>query len=143
MLYLPSSSDVLGTKSATSKFCLILTRTGHFVISIKHRHCKHRHYKHRHCVIVHTGIIRLHEAKWSVIDGDRQEAEVVRVAHTCCDETQSISVDGGTKCMIKCAARTSSHRVQTQPTSTGRLDVLFHLQLWNKTPRKYKTQYKA
>lgn len=32
---------------------------------------------------VHTRVIRLHEAKRSVVDGDGEETEVVRVAHAC------------------------------------------------------------
>lgn len=91
MLYLPSSSDVLGTKSATLQLCWTFeeNRAFSYFSETQTR------------IIVRTRFIRLHEAKRSVVDGDRQETEVVRVAHTCRDNTQQISVDVGTNCVIK------------------------------------------
>ena len=53
-------------------------------------------------------------------------------------DTQQIWEDFGTSGAIKCSPRTGSYHVQTQQTSTGQSDVLFHLQLWNKTPENTK-----
>lgn len=36
---------------------------------------------------LHTGAVGLHEAERPVVQRDGQEAEVVRVAHACCDKT--------------------------------------------------------
>lgn len=78
MLYLPSSSDVLGTKSETSQLCLTFD---------ENKACSYFN-ETQIRIIVHTGVIRLHEAKWSEVDGDGEETEVVRVAHTCRGDTQ-------------------------------------------------------
>lgn len=78
MLYLPSSSDVLGTKSATLQLCLTFDENRTF------SYCSVT----PTCLCVHTGVIRVHEAKRSVVNGDREETEVVRVAHTCRDTAQ-------------------------------------------------------
>lgn len=82
MVYLPSSSDALGTKSETLKCCLAFD---------KNRTLRYFS-EEQMCIMTHTRVIRLYEAKWSVVDGYRQKTEVVCVAHTCWNDTQNISV---------------------------------------------------
>lgn len=63
MLYLPSSSDELGTKPATWQRECDTGRLGSF----SERGTR-------------TRIVRFHEAERPVVDGDGEQAEVVRVA---------------------------------------------------------------
>lgn len=95
-------------------------------------------------MMVHTRVIRLHEAERSVVDGDGQQTEVVCVAHACGEHTRRISADVCGDRAIDRSDRLGSHHERTPPTSTERSDVLFLLQLWRKTAAKYdKVPWKA
>ena len=74
-------------------------------------------------MFVFTGVVGLHEAKWSVINGDREQAEVVRVADPWWTDGELQEIRDEVphdEVLCEVTGGTGTHHVQSRQPSTGR-----------------------